>query len=109
MISIVIPISTPVPFAQPKFDLDIKSTSENKGTALIGFSKRKFPFTISPCQPSNFSSSASPSGSARICFGLLYTTAAGGDFLVLWILRNIKPNTLVEDHPTNAGCYIIEQ
>lgn len=42
-------------------------------------------------------------------FGLLYTTAAGGDFLILWILRNIKPDTLVEDHPTNAGCYIIEQ
>ena len=42
-------------------------------------------------------------------FGLLYTTAAGGDFLILWIIRNIKPNTLVEDHPFNAGCYIIEQ
>ncbi len=42
-------------------------------------------------------------------FGFLYTTAAGGDFLILWIIRSIKPNTLVEDHPTNAGCYIIEQ
>jgi hypothetical protein len=41
-------------------------------------------------------------------FGLLYTTAAGGDFLILWIIRNVKPNTLVEDHPTNAGCYILE-
>ncbi len=42
-------------------------------------------------------------------YGLLYTTAASGDFLIMWILRNVKPNTLVEDHPTNAGCYIIEQ
>jgi hypothetical protein len=42
-------------------------------------------------------------------FGFLYTTAAGGDFLILWIIRNLRPNTLVEDHPTNAGCYIIEQ
>jgi ABC-type uncharacterized transport system permease subunit len=42
-------------------------------------------------------------------FGLLYTTAAGGDFLILWIIRNVKPNALVEDHPSNAGCYIIEQ
>ena len=41
-------------------------------------------------------------------YGLLYTTAAGGDFLILWIIRNVKPNTLVEDHPTNAGCYIFE-
>ena len=42
-------------------------------------------------------------------FGFLYTIAAGGDFLILWIIRNVKPNTLVEDHPTNAGCYVIEQ
>ena len=41
-------------------------------------------------------------------FGLLYTTAAGGDMLILWIIRNVKPNTLVEDHPTNAGCYIYD-
>ncbi len=41
-------------------------------------------------------------------FGFLYTTAAGGDLLILWIIRNVKPNTLVEDHPTNAGCYIYE-
>ena len=41
-------------------------------------------------------------------FGFLYTSAAGGDLLILWIIRNVKPNTLVEDHPTNAGCYIYE-
>lgn len=41
-------------------------------------------------------------------FGLLYTTAAGGDLLILWLLRNVKPGTLVEDHPTNAGCYVIK-
>ncbi len=41
-------------------------------------------------------------------FGLLYTSAAGGDFLILWIIRNIKPNTLVEDHPINAGCYVYD-
>ena len=42
-------------------------------------------------------------------FGLLFTTAAGGDFLILWVIRGLKPGTLVEDHPFNAGCYIIEQ
>jgi len=41
-------------------------------------------------------------------FGLLYTTAAGGDLLILWLLRHLKPGTLVEDHPTNAGCFVIE-
>lgn len=44
-----------------------------------------------------------------MAFGFMYTVAAGGDFLILWLIRNVKPNTLVEDHPTNAGCYIIEQ
>jgi len=44
-----------------------------------------------------------------MAFGFLYTVAASGDFLILWLIRDIKPNTLVEDHPTNAGCYVIEQ
>ncbi|MBI5950274.1 MAG: DUF3267 domain-containing protein [Chloroflexi bacterium] len=44
-----------------------------------------------------------------MAYGFLYTVAASGDLLILWLIRKIKPNTLVEDHPTNAGCYIIEQ
>ena len=43
-----------------------------------------------------------------LAFGVLFTTAAGGDFLVLWLLRNVKSDRLVEDHPTRAGCYIID-
>jgi hypothetical protein len=43
-----------------------------------------------------------------MAYGFLYTVAASGDFLILWLIRNIKPNTLVEDHATNAGCYVIE-
>lgn len=41
-------------------------------------------------------------------FGLLHTAAAGGDWLVLWLIRNVKRGTLVEDHPTHAGCYVLE-
>jgi hypothetical protein len=41
-------------------------------------------------------------------YGLAYTAAAGGDFLILWLLRNVKPDALVEDHPSNAGCYVLE-
>jgi hypothetical protein len=41
-------------------------------------------------------------------FSLVHTAAAGGDWLILWLLRNVKSGTLVEDHPTNAGCYVIE-
>ena len=41
-------------------------------------------------------------------FSLLHTTAASGDWLILWIIRLIRPGSLVEDHPTNAGCYVLE-
>lgn len=41
-------------------------------------------------------------------FSLIHTSAAGGDWLVLWLIRNLKPGQLVEDHPTQAGCYVIE-
>ena len=41
-------------------------------------------------------------------FGLIHTAAAGGDWLILWLIRNIKAGVQVEDHPTNAGCYVLE-
>lgn len=40
--------------------------------------------------------------------GLFHTAAASGDWLVLWRTRNVKRGTLVEDHPTHAGCYVLE-
>ena len=41
-------------------------------------------------------------------FGLIHTAAAGGDWLILWLIRNIRAGSQVEDHPTNAGCYVLE-
>lgn len=41
-------------------------------------------------------------------FSLVHTSAAGGDWLILWLIRNVRAGRLVEDHPTNAGCYVIE-
>ena len=41
-------------------------------------------------------------------FSLIHTSAAGGDWLILWMIRNLKASAQVEDHPTNAGCYVIE-
>jgi hypothetical protein len=41
-------------------------------------------------------------------FSLVHTSAAGGDWLVLWLIRNLTAGTMVEDHPTHAGCYVIE-
>ena len=41
-------------------------------------------------------------------FSLVHTVAAGGDWLILWLIRNVKAGMQVEDHPTNASCYVIE-
>ena len=41
-------------------------------------------------------------------FSLLHASASGGDWLILWLIRNIKSGVLVEDHPTQAGCYVLE-
>lgn len=43
-----------------------------------------------------------------VVFGFVFTFAAGGDFLILWLLRGVSPDALVEDHPTKAGCYVLE-
>lgn len=43
-----------------------------------------------------------------LAFGLLFTWAAGGDWLILWLLRGLPGDALVEDHPTRAGCYVFE-
>jgi hypothetical protein len=41
-------------------------------------------------------------------FSLVHTSSAGGDWLILWLIRHVKAGMLVEDHPTNAGCYVLE-
>lgn len=40
-------------------------------------------------------------------FGLFFTLAAGGDALILWLLRGIAPGRLVADHPTKPGCLVL--
>ena len=42
-------------------------------------------------------------------YGLLFTAAAGGDMLVLWLLRGVQAGRRVEDHPTRAGCYVLDE
>jgi hypothetical protein len=41
-------------------------------------------------------------------FSLVHTSSAGGEWLILWLIRHVKAGMLVEDHPTNAGCYVLE-
>lgn len=39
-------------------------------------------------------------------FGLLFTLAASGDLLVLNMLRQARPDDLVQDHPQEVGCIL---
>ncbi len=43
---------------------------------------------------------------APFLFGLLFTLAAGGDALILWVLRDVAGDQIVRDHPTRAGCLV---
>ena len=39
-------------------------------------------------------------------FGIIFSGAAGGDFMMVNILRKESMNYLVQDHPAKLGCYI---
>jgi hypothetical protein len=41
-------------------------------------------------------------------FSIIQTAAASGDWLILWLIRNVNGGTLVEDHPSRAGCYVYQ-
>jgi len=41
-------------------------------------------------------------------FGLLFTAAAGGDALIIWLIRKENSASLVLDHTSQAGCVILK-
>ena len=41
-----------------------------------------------------------------LVFSVFFTIAASGDFLIINLLRKENMNSLVQDHPSEAGCYI---
>ncbi len=41
-----------------------------------------------------------------LIFGMFFTMAAAGDFLIINLIRKEKKDDLVQDHPSEAGCYI---
>ncbi|MFP4395688.1 MAG: DUF3267 domain-containing protein [Anaerolineales bacterium] len=47
-------------------------------------------------------------GSAQLLiWGVIFTSAASGDAMVLWLLRDAPSGALVHDHPSEAGCQIL--
>ncbi len=41
-----------------------------------------------------------------LIFGMFFTMAAGGDFLIINLIRKESSSDLVQDHPSEAGCFI---
>ncbi|MBP7460782.1 MAG: DUF3267 domain-containing protein [Candidatus Delongbacteria bacterium] len=41
-----------------------------------------------------------------LVFGMIFTAAASGDFLIINLIRKENHEDLVQDHPSEAGCYI---
>lgn len=44
-----------------------------------------------------------------LIFGVIFTFAAVGDFLIVWLIRSVAWNARVEDHPEHAGCYVYDE
>jgi hypothetical protein len=44
-----------------------------------------------------------------LAFGIFFTTVAIGDFMIINLLRKENMNSLVLDHPTEAGCFIYRE
>ena len=42
-------------------------------------------------------------------FGVIFISAAAGDMLILWTLRRVPAESMVQDHSTAAGCYVYEK
>jgi len=42
-------------------------------------------------------------------FGLVFTWVASGDAMILWMIRGVSPDTVVEDHPERAGCWVVQE
>jgi hypothetical protein len=42
-------------------------------------------------------------------FGVFFTWAASGDFIILWLTRHIKSPARVQDHPEKVGCLILNK
>jgi hypothetical protein len=44
-----------------------------------------------------------------MAWSLVFVLAAGGDFVVLWLIRRVPHDSLVQDHPTRVGCQVLQR
>ncbi len=41
--------------------------------------------------------------------GAILISGAVGDIYVLWLIRELPPDAVVKDHPSNAGCIVVDE
>ena len=89
-------IATLTPFAHSTEPLPIRAY-------LIGVLMPGLALGVLPCL------AAMVLGSGVLMLGgLAMTAAAGGDLLVVWLLRGAGRRSLVLDHPIRAGCWVLD-
>jgi uncharacterized integral membrane protein len=42
-------------------------------------------------------------------FGIFFTMAASGDFIIIYLLKSQPANCMVQDHPEKIGCFIYSE
>lgn len=89
-------VATLTPFAHPTEPLPIRAY-------LIGVLMPGLALGVLPCLV------AMVLGSGTLMLGgLAMTAAAGGDLLIVWLLRGAGRRSLVLDHPVRAGCWVLD-
>jgi len=43
-----------------------------------------------------------------LIYGIIFTIVGGGDFIILWLIRKVKKDQLLQDHPSRCGCKAID-
>jgi hypothetical protein len=89
-------VATLTPFAHSTEPLPIRAY-------LIGALMPGLAFGVLPCLAAMVLGSG-----VLMLVGLAMTAAAGGDLLVVWLLRGAGRRSLVLDHPIRAGCWVLD-
>ncbi|WP_225600661.1 hypothetical protein [Myroides odoratimimus] len=44
-----------------------------------------------------------------LLFGIFFTVSAMGDFMIIYLIHKEDKDTWVQDHPSEAGYYLLKQ
>lgn len=89
--------SSLTPYAHSK--VPMKKSAYVIGAALPGIIMGVIPYIISLFI-----------GNETLAFwGAFFTVVAAGDAMIIWLIRKVDSDALIEDHPTRAGCFVYEK